>query len=87
MMNKLISLILICFLISIQNIYLLNLKPKTWYGLLWMECSGKRFRLIADSALLKIKEAQRDSAGTSSKFWNDTLGLRRKICFRSFGIP
>ena len=75
-MNKCICIVLLTFLISVQNISAQlkteNLVIVTLDGMRWQEVFGG-----ADSALLKNKNFTRDSAGTSSKFWNDDIEKRR----------
>ncbi|MEP6927045.1 MAG: alkaline phosphatase family protein [Ginsengibacter sp.] len=79
-MIKCICFVLPLFLISIQKISAQqkteNLVMVTLDGMRWQEVFGG-----ADSALLKNKNFTRDSAGSSSKFWNDTLEIRRKKLF------
>lgn len=53
-----------------------NLVIVTLDGMRWQEVFGG-----ADSAILKNKEFTRDSAGTSSKFWDDDIDTRRKKLF------
>ncbi|MEO8415494.1 MAG: alkaline phosphatase family protein [Ginsengibacter sp.] len=45
-------------------------------GMRWQEVYGG-----ADAAILKIREFTRDSSGTSAKFWDDDLEVRRKKLF------
>ena len=79
-MNKCICIVLLSFLISAQKISAQlkteNLVIVTLDGMRWQEVFGG-----ADSALLKNKNFTRDSAGTSSKFWNDDVEKRRKNLF------
>ncbi|MEO8111213.1 MAG: alkaline phosphatase family protein [Ginsengibacter sp.] len=53
-----------------------NLVVVTLDGMRWEEVYGG-----ADSALLLNKKFTRDSAGTSSKFWDDDIDVRRKKLF------
>lgn len=53
-----------------------NLVIVTLDGMRWEEVYGG-----ADSALLLNKEFTKDSAGTSSKFWDDDIDIRRKKLF------
>jgi len=53
-----------------------NVVVVTLDGMRWQEVFGG-----ADSALLKNKNFTRDSAGTSSKFWNNDVLVRRKNLF------
>ena len=76
-MNKFICFVLLSFLPGVQKSSAQpateNLVIVTLDGMRWQEVFGG-----ADSALLKNKKFTRDSAGTSSKFWNDTIEIRRK---------
>src|SRR5258708_2188069 len=56
-----------------------NVVVVTLDGMRWQEVFGG-----ADSALLKNKNFTRDSAGTSGKFWNDDVLVRRKNLFPFF---
>ena len=53
-----------------------NVVIVTLDGMRWQEVFGG-----ADSALLKNKKFTKDSAGTSGKFWNDDVLVRRKKLF------
>ncbi|MEO6134940.1 MAG: alkaline phosphatase family protein [Ginsengibacter sp.] len=53
-----------------------NLVIVTLDGMRWEEVFGG-----ADSALLKNKNFTRDSAGSSSKFWDENIAVRRKKLF------
>ncbi|MGN6267392.1 MAG: alkaline phosphatase family protein [Ginsengibacter sp.] len=53
-----------------------NLVIVTLDGMRWQEVFGG-----ADSALLKNKNFTRDSASTSSRFWNEDIDVRRKKLF------
>ncbi len=79
-MNKRSWIVAIFFLVSasqiVAQIKTENLVIVTLDGMRWEEVYGG-----ADSALLKNKEFTRDSAGASSKFWSDTLEVRRKNLF------
>ena len=79
-MNKCICFVLLSFLSGVQIISAQpateNLVIVTLDGMRWQEVFGG-----ADSTLLKNKKFTRDSAGTSSKFWNDTIEIRRKKLF------
>lgn len=79
-MNKCICIVLLSFIFNIPKISAQqkteNLIVVTLDGMRWQEVFGG-----ADSALLKNKNFTRDSSGTSSKFWNDTIEIRRKKLF------
>ena len=79
-MNKFVCFVLLSFLSGVQKISAQpateNLVIVTLDGMRWQEVFGG-----ADSALLKNKKFTRDSAGTISKFWNDTIEIRRKKLF------
>lgn len=53
-----------------------NLIIVTLDGMRWQEVYGG-----ADSALLNNRQFTRDSAGTSAKFWDDNMEVRRKKLF------
>lgn len=69
--------IVICFVTmcsaqaKIENLVIVTLD-----GMRWEEVYGG-----ADSALLLNKEFTKDSAGTSGKFWDDNIDVRRKKLF------
>jgi Type I phosphodiesterase / nucleotide pyrophosphatase len=79
-MTRILCLLLVFFLIIFQQVNAQlkteNLVIVTLDGMRWEEVFGG-----ADSALLKNKSFTRDSAGTSSKFWSDTMEIRRKKLF------
>ena len=79
-MNKYVIVISLLVFISTQKILAQlkteNLVVVTLDGMRWEEVFGG-----ADSALLKNKNFTRDSAGTSSKFWDDDIEKRRKNLF------
>ncbi len=79
-MHKSIVLILLAILIKLQTVSAQakteNLVIVTLDGMRWEEVYGG-----ADSALLLDKEFTKDSAGTSGKFWDDNIDVRRKKLF------
>ena len=79
-MYKSICIAVVFFILSQQKISAQqkteNLVIVTLDGMRWQEVYGG-----ADSALLKNKEFTKDSAGTSSKFWDDDINIRRKKLF------
>ncbi len=79
-MYKCFFLCLITFVFGLQVISAQskteNLVVVTLDGMRWQEVYGG-----ADSALLLNKQFTRDSAGTSGKFWDDDINVRRKKLF------
>ncbi|MEO6221296.1 MAG: alkaline phosphatase family protein [Ginsengibacter sp.] len=79
-MHKCIVIGLLTFIISTQKISAQtkteNLVIVTLDGMRWQEVFGG-----ADSALLKNKEFTKDSAGTSTKFWDKDIEARKRKLF------
>ena len=85
-MNKNIFVILLVLFSITQQLTIAQTKTEnlvvvTLDGMRWEEVFGG-----ADSALLRNKLFTRDSAGISGKFWSDTMEIRRKNYFLSYGI-